>query len=259
MKVLITGASEGIGLELAKCFARDGASLYLAARNEEKLRKAESLLRALTAGTVTVIPIDLSVQDGAQKLYERVKGEEIDVLVNNAGTGYTGPVLMQDIEDMKRMILLNDMTPVILSSLFLKDMKERGSGIILNVCSTGAFQPGPYIAEYYASKSFLLSWTRAVQEEMKGSGVHLCALCPGPTDTAFYDKTGGVKPANASSAEQCARYAYRHMKTKTVLYPKMTDRLLNLVPSGIRMKAVKRMKKKDTGISFVHSFSEKKI
>ncbi|MBR3363752.1 MAG: SDR family oxidoreductase [Solobacterium sp.] len=245
---LITGGSEGIGLELAKCFARDGTDLILTARDMEKLQKAKQLLEDTFAVDVTVIGKDLSLPHSAAELYEELKHRKIDYVINNAGLGTADAAWRIPPEQDEAMINVNITAVTVLTSLFLRDMLERNSGTIMNVASTGAFLPGPYIASYYASKAYVLRYTEAVAEEVRGSGVHVCCLCPGPAATSFYRKSRQSIPAFAMKAEDCAVYAYEKMKSgQTVIIPGMINRLSRLVPKKPAMYFVKKMKKKKDG------------
>ena len=242
-EVLITGGSEGIGFELAKCFAEDGYDVILAARSMVKLFDAKNELQQQYQVHVDIISIDLSVPGAAEELYEKVKGRNIDALVNNAGSGYTGISWQQDIEAAEKMITLNNTALMSMTLLMLRDFTAKGSGTILNVASTGAFQPGAYIAGYYAAKAFVLHFTEAVAEEAEPYGVQVCCVCPGPVDTDFYRKSGVSKPKFAMSAEKTARETYRKMKKgMTVIIPGASNRLVTHLPKGIRKGYVKRSK-----------------
>lgn len=241
--VLITGGSEGIGFELAKLFVQDGNNVTICARNAMKLQDACIELRKRNEYVVVdCIAIDLSITGMAQDLYNHVKKKKIDVLINNAGCGYTGKSWHIDIEKEEKMVLLNDVACMSLTKLFLKDMCYNKKGTILNISSTGAFQPGPYIAGYYASKAFVNSYTKAVHEEAKEHHVHVSLLCPGPVDTGFYDKSGGKKPHGAMSPEKVAKYAYKRMFKKTVIIPGFLNRLVRIVPVSLRTKFIKNQK-----------------
>ena len=244
-KVLITGGSSGIGLELAKCFARDGYEILLAASNEEKLLKAKQILEVYQMPIYTYV-IDLAKQGAAKQLYRRIRkdGHRVDVLVNNAGIGTIGSTEQISIEEDEALMVLNMMTPVILTKLFLKEMYKRHSGRILNVCSTGAYQPGPYTASYYASKSFLLSYTKAVRYEAKKQGVSICALCPGTTDTGFFKRAGSKTPKGAMSAKQVAEYAYkRFLFNKEESIPGLSFQLMKLCPEKIKTMVIAMVKR----------------
>lgn len=245
--VLITGGSEGIGYELARCYARAGFHVILVARTKDKLvhacRKLEKEFKIPTDS----ISCDLSVPGSAAKLYQNVKQKaEIDALINNAGFGSAGHAEEIAIDRDEAMIQLNDASMVTLSKLFAKDMKKRGSGTIINIGSTGAFQPGPYIAGYYATKSFAVSYSRALACELKDTGVRVLCPCPGPVDTAFYTKSNGKKPAGAASAEETAQWIFDHRNSsKTVFVQGFINHLAMIAPSGIKMKIVESMKLKN--------------
>jgi short-subunit dehydrogenase len=186
---LITGATSGIGLELAKLFAQDGYNLVIAARDIAELDETSALLRSFG---VEVIPIakDLFDREQAFGLYADVKqrGIEIDILVNNAGQGVYGQFDKTDIDRELMIIDLNIASLVILTKCFLTDMIARKSGKILNLASIASKLPGPWQAVYHATKAFVLSFTEAVREEVKDTGVTLTALMPGVTDTDFFNK-----------------------------------------------------------------------
>lgn len=186
---LVTGATSGIGLELAKLFAKDGFNLVISARDIAELDEAATLLRA---EGVQVLPIakDLFDREQAFGLYADIKqqGIEIEILVNNAGQGVYGQFDQIDIDRELRIIDLNVASLVILTKCFLTDMIERKSGKILNLASVASKLPGPWQAVYHATKAFVLSFTEAVREETKDSGVTITALLPGVTDTDFFNK-----------------------------------------------------------------------
>lgn len=185
---LISGATSGIGFELAKVFAHEGYQVVLVAREAGKLLpRAESL--TLTSGmTVTVIAADLSLPTGPIEVYRELHSHRIpvDVLVNNAGVGVHGYFAATDWQEELGMIALNVLALTRLTKLFLPEMLRRGEGRILNVASTAAFQPGPLLAVYSATKAYVLSFSQALREELRGSGVTVTTLCPGPTRTNFY-------------------------------------------------------------------------
>lgn len=240
-QVLITGGSNGIGLELAKQFAADGYDIILTASNADRLMTAKKTIEDNYHVPVTTYAYDLARQGEAAKLYETVieDGHVIDVLINNAGIGTIGATEQIPLEKDEALMVLNMMAPVVLTKLFLKDMYARRSGRILNVCSTGAYQPGPYTSTYYASKSFLLSYTKAVRYEAKSHGVSVCALCPGTTATGFFERADSKTPRGAMSAEQVARYAYRQFERgKAEIIPGLSFRLMKLCPVPIKTAVV---------------------
>ncbi|MET0313272.1 MAG: SDR family oxidoreductase [Hansschlegelia sp.] len=185
--VLITGASSGIGVELARLFAANGDSVVLAARREDRLKALAEELAAKHGVAASAIPADLAKPDGAKALAIEVgrKGHVVDVLVNNAGFGLRGSFAALSFDRQLEMVQVNVMAPTALAGLFLPGMLARGRGGILNVASLAAFQAGPDMAVYYASKAFLLSFSEALYEETRGTGVSVTALCPGPVPTEF--------------------------------------------------------------------------
>jgi len=181
---LITGATSGLGYEFVKLFANDGYNLVLVARNEKRLKEIQ---QSYTNIEVTIIPKDLSVQGAAKEVFEEIenRGKDIDVLVNNAGFGLMGKFDELDIQKQLNMIQLNVSALSELTYYCLQKMKQRNSGRILNVASTAAFQPGPLMAVYYATKAFVLSFSEALVEELSGSSITVTTLCPGATKTNF--------------------------------------------------------------------------
>lgn len=184
---LITGASSGIGYELAKQFARDRTDLVLVARDEPRLQQIAAEIETSSGVSVKVIRADLSRATSSEEIYTETARLHIavDYLINNAGFGLLGAFSDTDPKSELDMLQVNIVSLVHLTKLYLLDMLARGSGGILNVASTSAFQPGPFMAVYYASKAFVLSFTEALAEELRGTGLHATALCPGPTATDF--------------------------------------------------------------------------
>ncbi|MFO7567363.1 MAG: SDR family oxidoreductase [Enhygromyxa sp.] len=219
---LVTGASGGIGLELAKLFAADGHDLVLVARSEDKLR---ALAGELEGGgvRVTVLPCDLSRPEAPARLFAEIEAREIELgyLVNNAGFGSIGEFWTLERGRELEMIDLNVRALVELTHLALPGMIERGFGRVLNIGSTAGFQPGPRMATYYASKAFVLHFTEAVAHELRGTGVTATVHCPGPTITGFGETAGNgttlLFRAGAASAEAVARDAYRAMHAGKVV------------------------------------------
>lgn len=243
--VLITGATSGIGLELAKVFAMNGYDLILVSSNRNNLEKTKEELMKKYAVKINIFEQDLSQIDSADALYHQVKQQQLDVeiLINNAGIGYVGSTIDISIKQDQQMLLLNIISLVNLTKLYLNDFKKKGFGKILNVSSTGAFQPGPYTSTYFASKSFVLNYTRAIRREVKKDGISVCALCPGSTKTAFFTRASQKTPKHAMDAGKVALIAYRGlMKNKEMIIPGFTNKLIRLVPMGIRIKFVERIK-----------------
>lgn len=218
MKALITGASSGIGKDIAKILDRMGHKVYLVARREELLI---DLAKELSNEPESIV-CDLSKKENAIKLYDDLKDEGIDILINNAGFGLFGEFLETDLSKELEMIDVNIVALHILTKKFLADFKKRNSGYILNVASSASFLPGPLMATYYATKAYVQRLTLAIYEELrkKKSNVKVSVLCPGPVDTEF-NSVAGVK-FNLSSLKsvEVAEYAIRKMfKKKTLIIP----------------------------------------
>ena len=192
---LITGASAGIGVDLAECFAKDGCDLILSARSADALKDVATRLADKYKVKATPIAVDLGVPGGGAKLADEIKkrGLAVDVLVNNAGYGISGAFAGSNRDDQLGMIDLNDRTLVELTHIYWPQMLAAKRGGVLNVASTAAFQPGPLMAIYYASKAFVLSFSEALWEEARGTGVHVSCLCPGPTKSKFRERAGTGK------------------------------------------------------------------
>jgi short-subunit dehydrogenase len=190
---LVTGASSGIGLDLSRLLARDGARLVMSAGNEERLRRAAGWVRQeLPNADVIVVPADLGRAGAATTLYARAVDEAgpIDFLINNAGLGSAGPFAETDLPAALNIMQVNVTSLVELTQPCLKGMLSRRRGRILNVASMAGFVPGPLMAIYYASKAFVLSFSEALAEEVRDTGVTVTALCPGPTTTGFQKRAG---------------------------------------------------------------------
>lgn len=192
---LVTGASSGLGEQYATLFAQDGHDVVLVARSKGRLEGLAAELTRQHKVQVYVVPVDLSDPAAPGRLFEEVaaKGLTVDFLVNNAGFGSTGPFLDQQLPRESEMLEVNAHAVLQLCHLFGRGMRERGFGRILNVASTAAFQPGPYMATYYATKAFVLSFSEALAHELKGSGVTVTCHCPGAVDTPFAQVSGNEK------------------------------------------------------------------
>lgn len=192
---LVTGASYGIGLDLAECFAKDGYDLVITARSEEPLAAAAQRLAAQYGVRVTPVALDLGKPGGGATLAKYIadKGLAVDVLVNNAGFGIAGGLDGSKPDEQLGMIDLNVRALVELTQIYWPGMLKARRGGVLNVASTAAFQPGPLMAVYYASKAFVLSFSEALWKEADGTGVHVSCLCPGPTVSRFRDRAGTGK------------------------------------------------------------------
>ncbi len=234
---LITGASGGIGYALAEEFAQHHYDLVLVARTKAKLDKAAQELKTRFGIHIMTIDADLSDQAQCLRVYERVQqaGQAIDVLVNNAGLGDGGLFVDSDVNKQQAMIALNCTAVTVLTRLFLPDLVKRRQGFILNVASTAAFQPGPLMSVYYATKAFVLSFSLAIGHELKGAGVTVTCLCPGPTATdfqvsAFKSPVRLTQGRKLPSPQQIARYGYKAMIKKIpVAVPGQINKLLTFV------------------------------
>lgn len=230
---LITGASGGIGLELSRLFARDGYDLILVARSAEKLRGLAGELEKMHGITATVLPADLSQPEAAHELYRLVqaRGQCVDALINNAGFGILGSLATASLEESLEMIQLNITSLTVLTRLFLPDMIKRQFGRILNVGSTGSFSPVPTMAVYAATKAYVLSFSEALAEELRGTGVTITALCPGVTITGFQARSGAggarMVAMGSMTAEQVARAGYRALlRGRQVIVPGFWNSLM---------------------------------
>jgi len=233
--VLITGASEGMGREFARCFARDGHSLVLVARNKTRLDTLAMELNAANNIDIRTISTDLSLPAAAEELKSDLDKQKIvvDILVNNAGVGVYGPFACTDWKATESMLNLNMIALTHLTRLMLPEMLRRNSGKILNVASTAAFLPGPFMACYFASKAYVLSFTDALAEELSGTGVTATAFCPGPTRTQFQQRAGtkhireNVFAMDAAPAVEAAYFGL--MKNKRLIIPGFVNNLAVLL------------------------------
>lgn len=223
--VLITGATSGIGLELAREFARRGHPLFLTGRSEQELAPTSEELRATHGVQVDYIARDLLDPHAPQEIFDATEGAErrIDILVNDAGLGYRGRFWEIPIEQEMEIVGVNISALLRLTRLFVPSMVSRGSGRILNVASVAGFEPGPLLAVYHASKAFVLSLSQALSVELEGTGVSVTALCPGPTDTDFFPKAGMVETkafqkAKVMSPQAVAEGGYDALMRKDDLY-----------------------------------------
>jgi len=220
---LVTGASMGIGKELAKIFAADGRDLVLVARSEDKLRSLADELQSAHGITAHVLPADLSDPSAPSNIFASLesKGLALDYLVNNAGFGATGPFAELELELQMNMLQVNIDALVALTHLALQGMLARKKGRILNIASTAGFQPGPDMAIYYATKAFMIMFSEGIAEEVKDAGVTVTAHCPGATATNFADTAGNAKSIlfklGAAPADKVAKHAYRSMMKGKVL------------------------------------------
>jgi short-subunit dehydrogenase len=246
---LITGGSNGIGFEFSRIFAREGYGLVLVARDEVRLRKAAAELKP---APVEIIAADLAAPSTPFDIFRQVP--RTDVLVNNAGFTVFGKFTEKPVEDQLSMMQVNMGALVALTGLYLPGMVAAKSGRILNVASTAAFQPGPLMAVYYATKAFVLSFSEAISNELQGTGVTVTALCPGPTESGFQERgkmedSGLFKNSKVMDARTVAEAGYRGlMEGRTLVIPGLKNRLLassvRFMPRSIVPGLVRRMQEK---------------
>ncbi len=247
---LITGASSGIGLELARIMATKGHDLILVARSDSLLQSIKTDLTSGYSVDVQVIAADLALDSAAEQLYAETtkRGLIVDYLINNAGFGDCCPFLESEWERQEQMVQLNITSLMRLTQLYGREMKERDFGRILNVSSVAAFAPGPYMANYYATKAHVLSFSQAVNQELRGTNVSVTALCPGPTATGF-ERNAQIKGAKSftmlknQSAKSVAELGYRAMIrgqacARHGLFTKFMNLAARLSPSGLSTRVV---------------------
>jgi len=235
---LITGASGGIGHDLAILAAADGKNLVLVARSADKLDQLSETIRKNNKSEVIPIALDLSEEVGVNKLISEItlKDLNIDTLINNAGFGDFGDFAKADLTKNMEMIRLNISTLTQLSHFALQRMLKAGRGRILNVASTASFMPGPGMAVYYASKAYVLSFSEALTRELKGTGVSVTTLCPGPTDTSFASAAGLGKSLMhrmlpPATSMQVAKAGYKAMiKGRAIEIPGFVNKLSTMAP-----------------------------
>lgn len=249
---LITGASSGIGYELAKVFARNGHNLIFVARNEQTLNQLADELRARFGVTVKIIIKDLTVITAAQEIVDELRQEavSVDILVNNAGFDVYGNFYETDLTRELQMIQVNLLTLTQLTKLLVGDMVKRKYGKILNLGSIGSFIPSPLNAVYSATKAYVLSFSEAIAEELQGSGVTATCLCPGPTRTEFQQRAqmGDVRllKYGMMNADTIAQLGYRAlMEGRRVVIPGLYNQfqilLLRFLPRVVIVKLSKFM------------------
>lgn len=250
---LVTGASSGIGYELARILAREGHDVALVARSADQLAKISADLRDDFGVRALVVVADLSDSDAPDRVFEQLREAEfrVDVLVNNAGFGTMGRFSRSDMAAQVDMVAVNVSALTHLTRLYAEPMVERGHGRIMNVASTAAFQPGPYMAVYFATKAYVLSFSEALAEELRRTGVTVTTLCPGPTVTGF-QKRAGMEHAPiggrmvTGDAASVARVGYAGMmKGQRVVVPGLANRvgtfLPRLFPRALATRIVARM------------------
>lgn len=240
MKALITGASSGLGADFARILSSKGYDLILVARRKEKLKELKEELNT----NVEIISSDLSSSFNCSRLYNKFKDEEIDIIINNAGFGVFGLFDETKLDKDLDLIDTNIKAVHILTKLFLKNMKDRNKGYILNIASMAAFEPGPLMATYYASKSYVYNLTCAIYEELRTekSNVNISVLCPGPVNTEFNKVAGVDFGIKALNSRDVANYAIKLMfKKKLVIVPGFTNKLAKLLSKFIPLKIIMRI------------------
>lgn len=237
MKILITGASSGMGLSMAKYLSSLGHDLYVVSRNKQKLDKIYKNFKT----KVVTLEYDLSISDNCYKLYNKLKKDNIDILINNAGFGDSGNFNETSLAKELNMIDVNIKAYHILTKLFLRDFVKRNYGRILNVASMAGFMPGPYMSSYYATKAYILNLSLGIAEELRqmNSNVKISIFCPGPVETNF-EKVANVHfNISKISSDYAARYAIDNMfQNKLVIIPsnmKLNHLLTKIVPIKITM------------------------
>ena len=252
---LLTGASSGIGWELAKIFAAHSENLILVARSKEALEKLAAEIRSTHKVSVEVIALDLSLETAPEELAKicQQRNLRVENFVNNAGFGDNAVFATSSWKKQAEMMDLNMKSLVHLTHLFLPDMLARKKGGILNTASTAAFQPGPFMAVYYATKAFVLSFSEALNEELRGTGVHVTALCPGPTLSGF-QKAAGMDSSllfkmKVPGSLEVAEYGYKaFVAKKPVAVHGLLNKFLALstrfTPRFLMVKVVRRLQEK---------------
>lgn len=247
---LITGASSGIGAELARCFARNRHDLILTARNQPALLKLAAELESQHHVRCTVLPADLSDPASAASLHQAVRkgGHKVDILVNNAGLGLHGKFHVVPVDQHQALMQVNVMSVMKLTWLFVQDFLQAGGGKVLNVASIAAFTPGPLVSTYYASKACVVSWSLALEHELRKSNITVTTLCPGSTRTEFFERAGmadvrlaqgrWIKQATAASVAEAGYQGV--MQGRGLVIPgwmnKLTAWVTRLSPLGLRTR-----------------------
>lgn len=245
MKALITGASSGIGRDMAKVLGKKGFDLIIVGRNKEKLEELKTQINT----NVEIITMDLASEENCKELYKKV--QDVDVLINNAGFGTFGEFTVTNLETELEMIKTNIIAVHILTKLFLQEMVKKDKGYILNVASIAGFLPGPLMATYYSTKAYVLRLTQSIQEELEKqkSNVKISALCPGPIETNFLSRAGVTFKTKSVSSQYVAKYAIEKMlKGKKIIIPtvkiKCARFLCKCVPDKLLEKFAYRVQEK---------------
>jgi len=248
---LITGASAGIGYELARLFAEDHLNLVLVARDEARLKALSARLESEQRTATKIVAKDLSRHTAATELFESLRDTPISTLVNNAGFGWQGGFLETELSRSLDMLELNVTTLVQLCRFFAEPMVSRGRGRIMNVASTAAFQPGPFTAMYYASKAFVFSFSVALEEELRGTGVTVTTFCPGFTRTEFHERarmTRAPKWFSMMPADTVARIGYEGMmRGKGIVVPGVLNKMSAFVARRLPVRVTTRIVRRING------------
>lgn len=245
MRALITGASSGLGRDMAKYLGEKGYDLVIVGRNKEKLEEVKQSVKT----NVEIIAMDLSSEENCMELYNKVK--DIDILINNAGFGAFGKFTEISLETEINMIKTNITALHILTKLYIQDMVKKDKGYIMNVSSIAGFLPGPLMATYYSTKAYVLRLTQGLQEELKKqkSNVKISVLCPGPTATDFLSRAGVAFSTKSAPSEYVSKYAVDQMlKGKKIIVPtlkiKIARKLCKLTPDVILAKFAYNVQRK---------------
>ena len=252
---LITGGASGLGYELVLLFAKDNYGLVLVDIDSDKLLETKKEIESTYQVPVQIMAKDLSQVNISEEIVSELGETQIDALVNNAGFGAFGAFHEVDWERQEQMLNLHVMTTTHLTKLILDGMVKRGSGMILNLSSLAGFQPGPLMSLYYATKGYILSFSEAIANELKGTGVTVTALCPGPTKTSFQQVVSSASSENKitfnmANAKDVAAYGYKAMKKgKSVAIPgglnKILGTLPRFVPRNMATQIVRRIQEKN--------------
>lgn len=247
MKALITGASSGIGYEMASYLNELGHDLILVGRDKEKMQEMQEKFKV----DVKVIVADLSIENKLKEVYVLCRSENVDILINNAGFGVFGKFEDTDLANELDMLDVNIKAVHVLTKLFLKEMKKKNSGYILNVASSAAFQPGPLMAAYYGSKAYVLRISQAIREELRRekSSVSISVLCPGPVRTNFNKRANVEFAVKPMEADIVARYAIDKMfKKKAVIVPGTKMKILRffskLIPASLAARVTYKIQRR---------------
>ena len=247
MKALITGATSGIGRDMAILLSKKGYDLIIASRDTKKMKIIQKKLPT----KVQIITVDLSKIEDCYQLYDRVKEQDIDVVINNAGFGAFGQFWEIPLEKELNMIDLNIKAVHLLTKLFIQYFRQKNKGYLLNVASSAAFLPGPLMATYYATKAYVLHMTEAVWKDLQkeNSNVKLSVLCPGPVDTAFNERANVSFQLKGMKSKDVASYALKKMfQGKMIIIPGMTMKITHMgerfLPEKILLSCAYHFQKK---------------